>query len=239
MKFIKRLTEPTKDNKYFFEDNFFQGKYGMPNCTAYAWGRAYEIMGTKPDLRTRADGIGNAKTWFGSKYCPYERGQEPRLGAIMCFDGTYGHVAVVEEIKGDNITVSQSSYGGPMFSTRTYKKGNYDHGSLKFQGFIYLPITIDEDTKTVDELAQEVLQGKWGNGQDRVDRLTNVGYNYNDVQNRVNEILHRNKKSIEEVARAVIRGEYGNGQDRVNNLTKAGYNYNEVQSKVNEILRNK
>ena len=146
MKFIKRLTEPTKDNKYFFEDNFFKGKYGMPNCTAYAWGRAYEIMGTKPDFRTRADGIGNAKSWFGSKYCPYERGQEPRLGAIMCFDGTYGHVAVVEEINGNSVTVSQSSYGGPMFSTRTYKKGNYDHGSLKFQGFIYLPITIDENT---------------------------------------------------------------------------------------------
>ena len=43
--------------------------------------------------------------------------------------------------------------------------------------------------KTVDELAREVIQGKWGNGQDRKNRLTKAGYNYNEVQNRVNQLL--------------------------------------------------
>ena len=41
----------------------------------------------------------------------------------------------------------------------------------------------------LDEIAQEVIQGKWGNGQDRVNRLTNAGYNYSEVQRKVNEIL--------------------------------------------------
>ena len=45
-------------------------------------------------------------------------------------------------------------------------------------------------TKTIDELAQEVLEGKWGNGEERVKRLTEAGYDYNAVQNRVNEILY-------------------------------------------------
>lgn len=44
-------------------------------------------------------------------------------------------------------------------------------------------------TKTVDELAKEVLQGKWGNGDERKVKLTTAGYDYNKVQNRVNELL--------------------------------------------------
>mgnify|MGYP002674810275 FL=1 len=44
-------------------------------------------------------------------------------------------------------------------------------------------------TKTVDELAREVICGNWGNGTERKNRLTAAGYDYNAVQNRVNELL--------------------------------------------------
>ena len=43
--------------------------------------------------------------------------------------------------------------------------------------------------KSVDEIAQEVLQGVWGNGQERFDNLTNAGYDAQAVQDRVNELL--------------------------------------------------
>lgn len=43
--------------------------------------------------------------------------------------------------------------------------------------------------KSVDELAKEVIQGKWGNGADRKQRLTAAGYDYATVQKRVNELL--------------------------------------------------
>lgn len=48
--------------------------------------------------------------------------------------------------------------------------------------------------KSVDELAHEVLDGKWGNGKDRVDRLTAAGYDYNTVQKRVNELIAERDK---------------------------------------------
>lgn len=48
--------------------------------------------------------------------------------------------------------------------------------------------------KTIDELAKEVIAGKWGNGNDRKNRLTNAGYNYNEVQNKVNSLLNSNNK---------------------------------------------
>jgi hypothetical protein len=43
--------------------------------------------------------------------------------------------------------------------------------------------------KSVDEIAREVIQGKWGNGEDRRKKLTAAGYNYSEVQKRVNELL--------------------------------------------------
>ena len=43
--------------------------------------------------------------------------------------------------------------------------------------------------KSVDEIAREVNQGKWGNGSERKNRLINAGYDYNEVQEKVNKLL--------------------------------------------------
>lgn len=90
--------------------------------------------------------------------------------------------------------------------------------------------------KTIEELALEVIRGDWGNGEERYERLTEAGYDYDAVQKRVNEILYPPLKPIDEVAREVIRGDWGNGEERYRRLTEAGYDYYQVQRKVNEIL---
>lgn len=43
--------------------------------------------------------------------------------------------------------------------------------------------------KSIDTLAKEVIAGKWGNGEERKQRLTAAGYDYDVVQKRVNEML--------------------------------------------------
>lgn len=43
--------------------------------------------------------------------------------------------------------------------------------------------------KTVDQVAREVIQGKWGNGAERKKRLKAAGYDYASVQARVNALL--------------------------------------------------
>jgi hypothetical protein len=43
--------------------------------------------------------------------------------------------------------------------------------------------------KSVDEIAREVIAGKWGNGADRKKKLVAAGYDFNAVQKRVNELL--------------------------------------------------
>ena len=43
--------------------------------------------------------------------------------------------------------------------------------------------------KTVDDIAREVIQGKWGNGTERKKRLEAAGYSYAEVQAKVNKLL--------------------------------------------------
>lgn len=45
------------------------------------------------------------------------------------------------------------------------------------------------EKKTVDELAREVIAGKWGTGINRKNRLEQAGYNYRAVQDRVNQLI--------------------------------------------------
>ena len=95
--------------------------------------------------------------------------------------------------------------------------------------------------KSIDEIAREVINGAWGNGQDRFTKLTNAGYDVKLVQNRVNELLGTkkiyNRKSNEIIADEVIAGKWGNGSDRKKRLNEAGYDYNSIQNIVNMKLK--
>lgn len=95
-----------------------------------------------------------------------------------------------------------------------------------------------QSSKSIDEIADEVITGAWGDGEDRKNRLIAAGYDYNAIQNKVNEKLGGNstpKKSVTEIAKEVIAGAWGNGDERKSKLQQAGYNYDEIQNKVNEL----
>ena len=80
--------------------------------------------------------------------------------------------------------------------------------------------------------ALDVMNGKYGNGDDRIRRLTAAGYDYNTVQNLVNGLA----AGYDKVARDVINGKYGNGADRIKALKKAGFDAKLVQDIVNGML---
>ena len=101
----------------------------------------------------------------------------------------------------------------------------------------YVPVR-----KTIDELAKEVIAGLWGNGVTRKNKLTNAGYDFKEVQRRVNDMLKSNEEvetdlSLEKIAKEVILGRWGNGAIRKTRLTLAGYNYKEVQALVDRMLK--
>ena len=90
--------------------------------------------------------------------------------------------------------------------------------------------------KSNEVVAQEVIDGKWGNGEDRKNKLTSAGYDYNAIQKIVNAKLTTPKKSNEFIANEVIAGKWGVGNERKNKLTSAGYDYDAIQKIVNEKL---
>lgn len=94
--------------------------------------------------------------------------------------------------------------------------------------------------KVTESVVNDVINGKYGNGDARKKALEAAGYDYSEVQDAVNEKLYgksnSNKKSIDEIAKEVIRGDWGNGDTRKKKLEAAGYNYSEVQKRVNELL---
>ena len=96
-----------------------------------------------------------------------------------------------------------------------------------------------KEYKSIDEVANAVIRGEYGNGRDRREALEKEGYDYNQVQSRVNELMASTTKtkSIDELAQEVIDGKWGNGTDRKNRLTAGGYDYNAVQRRVNELLK--
>lgn len=159
------------------------------------------------------------------------------------------HIGIVEKVDGNTITTLEGNVEGSgdnWANTSTFKrKTRYLNDSSVYSFFrskwrgSSTSTSSTTHTKTVDELADEVIAGKWGSGDDRKNRLTNAGYNYSAVQSKVNEKLLANKnqlKSTDEIAREVIQGKWGNGDERRKKLTAAGYNYSEVQSKVNQLM---
>lgn len=156
--FTPRLSAPKGSDKNWIHISkggynhciLISGKSCIPNCVGYAWGRWHELLGKGHNLSRN-----NAEDWWG-KYDGYERGHEPRLGAIACWrkgkvgygaDGA-GHVAVVEKIEGKTITLSNSAYGGTRFYLTKMNKNSMNLGNLYiFQGYIYLPDTNAEKPK--------------------------------------------------------------------------------------------
>lgn len=92
--------------------------------------------------------------------------------------------------------------------------------------------------KSIEEIAKEVIAGKWGNGDSRKVAIEKAGYNYSEVQKKVNQLVGASaKKSITEIAKEVIQGKWGNGAEREKKLKAAGYDHKAVQKKVNELLK--
>lgn len=75
---------------------------------------------------------------------------------------------------------SPANQGSSVQETRyKYSKHYYD----MFTNSTAPPI------KSIEEIATEVLQGKWGNGEERKTNLINAGYSYAEVQQAVNKLV--------------------------------------------------
>ncbi len=134
---------------------------------------------------------------------------------------------------------SKCTYKGNLYAWQKSSKGRVSgiSGNVDLDE-LYADVKAQEVVKkTNEELAQEVLDGKWGNGVERKNALTAAGYSYSAVQKLVNELCKSSTKSNEELAEEVIAGKWGNGAARKKALEAAGYDYTAVQKIVNHMCK--
>ena len=81
----------------------------------------------------------------------------------------------------------------------------------------------------IDWIVDEILEGKWGSGAKRKENLEAAGYDYDIMQNRVNEILN--------VVQEVLDRKWGNNDERKQKLEEAGYVYEVIQNQINRQLQ--
>ena len=153
--------------------------------------------------------------------------------------GTPEHVGMVEVVSGSTIKVMEGNMSGGVVGRRNLQiNGRY------IRGFICpnyaSKATEKAPEKSIDEIATEVLAGRWGNNPERKQRLEAAGYNYESVQAAVNQKAKggaSTKKSVAAVAQEVLAGKWGNNPARKKALETAGYDYNAVQTEVNRLCR--
>ena len=81
---------------------------------------------------------------------------------------------------------------GPYTSMTEADKALVALKAAGYTGFVTtLSGVIDSDKKTDDRIAQEVVWGLWGNGAERIKRLTAAGYDHTVIQAKVNKLLNK------------------------------------------------
>jgi len=176
---------------------------------------AYSYVPSTAEWFSRKGQYKNSKA-YGGNYTPVH-------GDIILFDynrnSTSDHIGLVEKVENGKVHTIEGNKDNMV------KRCLYDISSKDIRAYCVPSYSAIENKKTVEELAQEVIDNKWGNGQDRKNRLTQAGYDYNEVQNKVNEMLNCNKiiyKTVTAKSGLNIRDKASTSGKRI-----AGVGYNE------------
>ena len=127
----------------------------------------------------------------------------PKLGDAVVYDwqdngvgdctGAGDHIGIVTKAGATSFTVTEGNMTGGKVGTRTMSvNGRYIRGFItpnyadiaRALGGASIPTDTAPDTsgKSIEEIAKEVIAGKWGTGTDRRNRLQAAGYAYTTVQ---------------------------------------------------------
>lgn len=79
----------------------------------------------------------------------------------------------LQNIKNDGYATSSTYVDSVMKIVTSYNLTSYD----------------SKISKSLEEIAKEVIAGKWGNGNERKTALTKAGYDYKTIQSLVNKLL--------------------------------------------------
>lgn len=102
-------------------------------------------------------------------------------GIVYDLDNKYFYT-----IEGNTSNANTVVRNGGGVSKKKYNRINYN-GRVLFGHPKYDAM----QKKSLDEIAKEVISGKWGNGEERKQRLTEAGYDYEAIRSLVNISVKR------------------------------------------------
>lgn len=125
----------------------------------------------------------------------------PKPGDIIFYDwndsgvgdctGWSDHVGIVEKVMGKLITVIEGNNNNAVKRREIQVGARYirGYGVPDYDGASAPKANTTTKKKTVSQIAKEVINGDWGNGDARKKKLEAAGYDYAAVQKKVNELL--------------------------------------------------
>ena len=160
--------------------------------------------------------------WYREKGLLRDRNYTPQKGDLILFDYNHNktpdHIGIVEYAEGNTIHTIEGNKS-KMVKRQAYAVGNSDIYGICI-------VQYQEDSKkSIDEIAHEVIDNKWGTGEERKKRLTEAGYDYSAVQKRVNEILRGQQSSQHNMQSSAkfCRGKYIVNTEKGLNVRKDPY----------------
>lgn len=175
------------------------------------------VMKTYPGIprmqvnaKVKARETGYAETIYGYKRLlpainssnRYTRSEDERRAANTPVQGSAAdimkraqNVGTVTEVyeKAGYFVVTEGNYSNAVKKRTMLINGRYIRGfiSPKYTDDTVTPVT-PAAGKDLTTVAREVILGVWGNMPERKTKLEASGYNFTDVQNKVNELLNKN-----------------------------------------------
>ena len=188
---------------------------GLPikcNCGVIDNGTGEKIYAAKTD----ADALRIAQNAMGfkdievirnnGKAIPKSKAQPGDIALMILEGGVFQHLYVIMS----DSKIFDSTHGGT--------KADDIRADRNFSGryVSYMKVLIrykgngltTPPTRTIDQLAHEVIEGLWGSGDSRKTALTQAGHDYNAVQKRVNEILNPSPSPTPTPTKKPYTGEY-------------------------------
>ena len=122
-----------------------------------------------------------------NKYMPTYNFNQNQFDALVSFAYNIGNIDQLTQ-KGTR-SISEISEKMLMYCNSNGKKLQGLVNRRKAEQELFNTPMIEPTLKPLNEIAKEVIAGKWGNGKARKKALSDAGYDYNVVQTLVNKIM--------------------------------------------------
>lgn len=159
-------------------------------------------------------------TWYRNRNLLKDRNYTPSKGDLILFDYNYNktpdHIGIVEYVEGNVIHTIEGN------KSKMVKRQQYAIGNSQIYGIAVVQYQ-EDNKKTIDELAHEVLDRKWGDDPYRSKALTEAGYDAKAVQARVNELWRAEHSQTTPTKQKYVLGKYKVNTEKGLNVRKDPY----------------